>query len=243
MNELDKYYSALVLLSGRGVIAISLLTLIFGLVYWRKFNKTLQIFWFFLLSALILYLVEQVFVWSVRRYTDFWMPFLNAYHIADTNFLRYPYHIINFTLLGWFLYRILLPRPVARWVKRLSILLVVLVTINYFFVQGHNMAGGVNSTLSSFYCFVLPLISMWYLYNRDGKVPLVHNPYFWINLGLIIPSLLGLFLYFVGDVLYKENFPLYIQLTILKNGIEMVAQVLTAIGFYYARNTKYLDSL
>lgn len=243
MNELTTYYNNLILLSGKSVIAISLIPLVFGLFKWQKLNKTLKIFWFFLLGALILYLFEQVFVWSVSRSLEFWRPIRKAFNISDTNFLRYPYHLLNFSLLGWFLYRTLLPNSFAVWVKRLSIALIIAVTINYFFIQGHNMAGGFNSTVSAIYCFALPLISMWLLYNSDHKVPLTHNPYFWINLGLIIPSLVGLFLYFAGDEIYKENFALYAQLTIFKSGIEMVAQVLTAIGFYYARNAKYLDSL
>ncbi len=240
MPEND-YYSYLILLSAKGVIGISLLPLSIGLLKWKKLNKPLKIYWFFLLASLGLYLFEQIFVWAVKSNRDLWIPILNSLNIADTNFLRYPYHIINFSLLGWFLYLILLPGTVAFWVKRLSLTLVFLVTVNYFFIQGHNMAGGFNSTVSALYCFVLPLISMWYLYHRDSKVPLVHNPYFWINLGLIIPSLLGLFLYFAGDVIYNEKYALFAQLTILKNGIEIIAQVLTAIGFYYARNVKYLN--
>ncbi len=243
MTELDNYYNELILLSGKVVIAISILTLIFGLFQWQKFNKTIKIFCYYLLVALVLYWIEPVFYWSVSTYTDAWRPILKALNISDTNFIRYPYHINNFTLLGWFLYRTLLPRPLAKWVKWLSVLLVILVTINYFFIQGHNVAGGFNSTVSAMYCFLLPLLSMWYLYHSDNKVPLVHHPYFWINLGLIIPSLIGLFLYFAGNAIYTENYPLYAQLTIAKNGIEFIAQILTAIGFYYARNVKYIDSL
>lgn len=243
MPDSSKYYSDLILSSGQAVIAVSLLPLGMGLLKWRELNKTLKIYWCFLLASLALYLFEQVFVWAVHSNPDFWVPILKSLNIADTNFLRYPYHLINFTLLGWFLYRILLPEPLAAWVKKLSLLLVLMVSINYFFIQGHNMAGGFNSTVSALYCFLLPLISMWYLYHRDSKVPLVHNPYFWINLGLIIPSLLGLFLYFAGDVIYDENFALFAKLTVLKNGIEIIAQLLTAIGFHYARNVKYLNAI
>lgn len=242
-DELSRYYGWLILLAGKGVIIISLLPLIFGLLQWRKLNRTLKIFWFFLLASLVLYLTEQLFVWCVGRDPDYWMQILKAHDISDTNFLRYPYHLINFTLLGWFLYRALLPWRIAQGIKYLSAVLVIAVTVNYFSIQGYNMAGGFNSTVSALYCCLLPLLLMWFLYNRDSIVPLVHNPYFWINLGLIVPSLIGLFLYFSGDVMFHENFTLYAQLTILKSIVEMIAQILTAIGFYYARNTKYLDPI
>jgi len=243
MTQLETYYNALISLSSQGVIGVSLLPLLYGLIRWRTLQKTLKIFFFYLLVTFCLNVTEQVLFWAVSNYKDFWWPILHAYHIEDTNFFRYPYHLNNFLLLGWFLFRILQPQPLAKWVKGLSMVLAAIVTVNYFFIQGYNMAGGVNSTVSALYCAVLPLISMWFLYNRSGQVPLVHNPYFWINLGLIIPSLLGLFLYFAGDVMYKDDFVLFARLTILKNGIEVLAQLLTAVGFYYARNAKYLDSL
>jgi hypothetical protein len=109
-------------------------------------------------------------------------------------------------------------------------------------VEGHNVAGGFNSTVSALYCFLLPAAYMWYLYNQQSKVRLVENAYFWISLGLIVPNLLGLFLYFIGEVLYEENFNLYAQLFLTKSGIEIIAQGLTAIGFYHARKIKYIPS-
>jgi len=242
MSELDEYYAELILYSNRVVIVFSILVLIFGLSKWNKFNKALKIYWFFLLVSLGLLFLQDLFVWSVENNGDFWRPILSFCNISDTNFLRYPSHLNNFIMLGWFLYLMLLPRPIAIWVKRMSLLLVALVTINYFFIQGHNMAGGFNPTVSAFYCVGFPLFSMWYIYNNDSQVPLVHNPYFWINLGLIIPSLLALFLYFAGNELFNENYQLFAGLTIANKAIEVIAQILTAIGFYYARNVKYLNA-
>lgn len=241
-EDLIQYYERMILLSGIGIIIISLLPFLMGLFQWRKLNKTLKIYWYFLLVSLLLYLAEPCLIWSIGRSRDFWVPILDACHIKNTNFFRYAYQINNFTLLGWFLYRILLPRPVTVWIKWLSLALIICVTVNTLFIQGPNIAGGFNSTVSALYCFILPLLSMWYLYGQDSKVPLVHNPYFWINIGLIVPNLLGTFLYFAGDDMYKERYTLYAQLTIFKNGVETIAQVLTAIGFFYARNAKYLYS-
>ncbi len=241
MTELDNYYNELISISINGVMLVSLLPLIYGLIQWKKFRKPLKIFYFYLLVSLLFRVLEQVFFWAVGAYKSFWWPILDAYHIEDTNFMRYFWQVNNFSLLGWFLYRILLPESVAQWAKNASVFLLLLITVNYFFIQGYNMAGGLNSTVSDLYCAILPLISMWYLYNRDSQVPLVHNPYFWINLGLIIPCLLGLFVYTVGDVIYKENFGQYAQLTILKNITEIGGQMLTVIGYYYARNAKYLE--
>ncbi len=236
---MDGYYTAFILLSIKGIIVVSVVPLIMGLIKWKYLNKPLKIFWCFLLISLCLYFLEPLFIWTVEKHWDFWKPIIERIPITDTNFLRYPYQINNFLLLGWFLHSILLPGKWAKWLRILSFGLAIAVSIHYFFLQGYTLAGGPSSTASALYCFAVPLLSMWYLYNQDSKVPLVRNPYFWINLGLIIPNLLGLFLYFAGDVIYQENYPLFAQLTIAKNSIEMIAQVLTAIGFYYARNVKF----
>lgn len=240
MSDIESYYSDLILRTGQGVIAFSLLPLLWGIINWKRFDKTLIIFWFYLLTSLCLYLLEQGLVWAVDRYPEYWWPKLDALHIEDTNFLRYFFQLNNFTLLGWFLYRLLQPQPIARYVKYLSVALVIAVTIHNFFNHGYREAGGFNSTVSAGYCFALPLVSMWYVYSQYNKVPLVHNPYFWINLGLIVPNLLGFFLYLAGDVIFRENFPLYAQINIAKNGLEMIGLCLTAYGFSYARNVKYL---
>ncbi|MBL7783229.1 MAG: hypothetical protein JNM22_18510 [Saprospiraceae bacterium] len=240
---LKEYFGQLLQLFVKGVTIISFLPLVVGIIKRSYFNKALKVYWLFLLVSLLLYALEPAFIWMVKRDLDFWIPVLKACSISDTNFLRYTFHINNFTLLGWFLYLILKPRSVTmalttRW---LSIALLIAVTINYFFIQGYNVAGGFNSTVSALYCFTLPLLSMWFIFNHESRVPLGHNPYFWINLGLIIPNILGIFLYFAGDILSREDYVLYARLNIAKYLIEMLAQILTAIGFYYAKNVKYLQ--
>lgn len=240
---LKEYYDQLLQLFVKGVTVVSFLPLVVGIIKRMYFNKALKVYWLFLLVSLLLYALEPAFIWMVKGNLEFWVPVLKACNISNTNFLRYTFHINNFTLLGWFLYLILKPRSVTmalttRW---LSVALLVAVTINYFFIQGHNVAGGFNSTVSALYCFVLPLLSMWFIFNHESRVPLGHNPYFWINLGLIIPNILGIFLYFAGDILSNEDYEMYAWLNIAKYLIEILAQLLTALGFYYARNVKYLQ--
>jgi hypothetical protein len=242
MNVTEAYYNDLMILWGKITIGVAILPLLFGLFYWHRFNKPLKIYWWFLLIGIMPYFMEQFFVWSVNNYLEFWKPYLKQFNIESTNFLRILPQINNFALLGWFLSLVFRPNPLTGFVKGLSLLLVVVAMVNYLFIQGHNMAGGFNSTASALYCLLLPLAYMWYLYNQESKVHLVENPYFWISLGLIIPNLLGLFLYFAGDVLYRENFMLYAQFFLAKTGIEIIAQLLTVIGFHYAPKVKYLPS-
>jgi hypothetical protein len=236
------YYQNLIMFWQKITIIVSVIPLIIGRLKWRAFNKPLKIYWYFLLLAASFYVFEQLVVWGARNHREFLVPILNYLNIKNTHFINILYHLNNFILLGWFLYLLLTPNPIAKWLKRVSAVLVVTSLINYFFIQGHNVSGGYNSTLSALYCFIVPLIYMWYLYNQNNKIALVTNPYFWISLGLIIPNILGLFLYFAGEDLRKESIAVYARLYLAKNGIEIFAQFLTAIGFYYANKVRYLTN-
>ena len=74
----------------------------------------------------------------------------------------------------------------------------------------------------------------------ESKVPLVKNTYFWISLGLIIPNLIGLFLHFTGKKIETTDKVLFVKLNMVHDLFQIVGFILIAVGFYYARYTKYL---
>lgn len=238
--DLNSFYEHWLLFSGKVVLFALALVLLYGLMKWKWFDKILKIYWVYLFLWFLLDFAEPLFVWSVRQYPGYWKPVLVQLDITTTTFLRYPFQVLNFTLLGWFLYRLLAPKPAAQVVKWVSITFLLTTTVNYFFLKGYTMATGYNYTVNAVFCFALPLLSMWFVYSESQRVILSHNPYFWINLGLILPNILSFLLSFIGNILFEENYPLFAQIAISKNIVEIVAQGLTAIGFYYARNARFI---
>lgn len=143
--------------------------------------------------------------------------------------------------MGYYFKLVFEPSQLSQIVKWITIFLFVTVTINYLFIEGYKVYGVYNPLMNAFYSLIIPLIFMYILYNQlDSKVPITKNPYFWINLRFIIPNLIGLFLFFAGDKIYKTDFILFVKISIAKNGFFIIGHVFACIAFYYARYTKYL---
>jgi hypothetical protein len=121
-----------------------------------------------------------------------------------------------------------------------SLLLVVASLIDYFFITGFREYSFFQATTSAIFCFSLPLIHLWYVFKTDSDLSILKNTYFWFDVGLLIPNVIGLFLHFTGSKLYVTDVVLYFKLSIVKYYFVMLSQVLICIGFYYARYTKYL---
>jgi hypothetical protein len=218
-----------------------LVPLVMALFRRKKLNKALNIYFYFCLVTFLLDLAEITFIWSTGYYSDFFIPILNAYHIKNTNFLRVFFEVKNFIFLGWY-FNIILPtvrqKKVALYV---SVILIFSAVINYCFIQGMHTSSGFNSISSIIWSTILPLLSMWYEFNRDSLILLKRNPYFWINLGLIIMGVLSVFFYLVSDKLdATDPNNLLAKLSIAKNGIYILSLCFVTIGFYHARYTKYL---
>ncbi len=227
-------------LAGRIIMAIQVLPVLVGLWNRRYLDKALKTFWIYCIVALILEVLNQSFIWGLRNYLDFFMPFINWLGVEDTNFTNIIFQLNTFGLMGWFFYLALGDSPSAKWVKYLSIGLFFAALINYLFIEGYKVFGVFNPTADAVFSFAVPMFLMWHLYHTESKVPLNRNPYFWIYLRLIIPNLVGMFLYFSGDYLYKTNFDLYVIVVVIRNIFYFIGHLFAAYGFYLAKNIRFL---
>jgi hypothetical protein len=234
------FYNDLLIFYGRIALSTLIIPIIMGLWQGRVMNRPLRFFLFYLASGLTIALLEQLFIWSTTKYYPTLKPYLDYWKIEDTNFYQILYYLKNFALLGWF-YSLLLPNSVSIWVKRVSIFLLFAALINYLFIEGYLVFGVFNPIADAVFCFVLPLIYLGFLYQKDSIVPLSKNPYFWISLGMVVPNLLNLIFQFIGNQLLETDFILFAKLTIGKNGITVIGHILLAIGFYYARYVKFMS--
>lgn len=142
--------------------------------------------------------------------------------------------------MGWFFYLALGDSPIAKWIKYLSITLFLAALINYLFIEGYKVFGIFNPTADAVFSFAIPMFLMWHLYQTESKVPLNKNPYFWIYLRLIVPNLVGMFLYFSGDYLHKTNYDLYVIVVVIRNIFYFIGHLFAAYGFYLAKNIRFL---
>jgi hypothetical protein len=240
MDPIVKHYNELLITSSKILIILQLIPIIMGIIKWRYLNKYLKIFWWFCLSYFFIEILVRSLVWLTTYHFDTVKPWVIKYKVSDFSFTKIIYYLNNFNLLGYFFYSVLKPNRIADVVKWLSIILVIASIVNYLFIEGYKVVGVFNPTADALFCFVLPCIFMWFLFTQDSKVQISKNPYFWINLRLIIPNLIALILHFIGNKIQSTDEILYLEIGLAQNVIWAIGLVFATMGFYYARYTKYL---
>jgi hypothetical protein len=182
----------------------------------------------------------QTFVWATGAFESYFVPILLKYNLHDTNFISIVEILSTFFLLGWYYSNVFKSILIQKIIKVISALLFVLAIIENFFLHDFREYNSFNATTYAIFCMVLPLVHLWFVFNTITELSLRKNTYFWIDIGLLVPNVIGLFLHFTGNKLYETDMILYFKLSIAKYYFVMLAQVIYAIGFYYARYTKYL---
>lgn len=235
-NELSNIF----LLFYRIYTVTLLFPLVVALLQRKYLNKSLKYFVVYKILNLFFNILEQVFIWAVNTWRDFFVPILNRFGIGDTSFLAIFYYLNDFIFIVLF-YRYLSNNK--NYIKSsyyISIFLLTMILINYFFIEGYRTFGIFNPTVDSIFVFSIASFYLLHLYRSHLMLPLQKNPYFWISLGLIVPQVISFFLFLVGDIFHKEDYALFLVMSIIKNCFLILAQVLFAVGFWRARYAQYL---
>lgn len=239
MDDIIRICNQQYILSGKIYIFCMLLPVLVGLIKWSSLNKTLKWFFGYCLATLLVNGIELLYLSAANRYQDFFAPW---FVITDNslNFLLILYQLKNFLLLGWFFSSLLLKHGYGRFTWNLSIVLSLLAVAAYIFEQGWRNYGTIAPTLEACFLFVIPLFYLWHLSRTTLAIPFLKNSYFLISLGLALPNLIGLFLYFFAASIQAYDFCLFTRLGIAKNGFEILGQLLFALAFWRAHFTKYI---
>jgi hypothetical protein len=197
----------------------------------KNLNHPLQIFfWYCLLSFLVNVFEHLLLIYaSANKVVE---PYLIYFGINDTSFIGILFYVLDFSLLGWFYKELLPTKSLGKKIQLVSVILMVCCLINYFFIEGYQTYGIFNPGVDAFFVF--------YLYKSNFALPISKNPFAWISAGLIIPHIIGIFLYLTGDFIRNENYEFFQVLTSFKNIFHMTGQLLMAIGFWNAPYAKYI---
>ena len=233
LNHIDK-------LLGKIATIAMLIPIIIAFVKYLYLNKALKIMLWFCLMRFLVSLINVFIIWLVNSYKLFFEPILNKLDIHNMNFISILAFLNNFGFLGWYFYIVINKSKYADIVRILSIFLFTTALVNYFFIEGYKIPSIYNSTMSSIFCFTLPLIHLWFIFNENTKVLINKNPYFWLALGLFIPNLLIFIFALAGKKMNLTDNLLYLKVDIVSSIVQIIGFILVAIGFYYAHYTKYL---
>lgn len=212
-----------------------------ALFKWKYLIKSAKVFLGYRVFAFFFNLIEQVFIWYSIVYTDNLRPYLEYWEISDTNFLAILYYLNNFAFLGWFYY-LVLPRHNRVWVGRIALFLFIAALVNYLFIEGYQVYGYFNPNANALFVVGSAFLYLRFTYRIQLTMPLSKNPYFWFSIALIILYLSPLILSFIGNIVFDERYILFVSISILRNLLIIISQILLTIGFFQIKYAKYIDT-
>jgi hypothetical protein len=227
------------LLISRITVAFSLIPIAMAIYRWNHLNKALMLFFMYKVLSLLLNLGEQFFIWYATKYYPSVEPYLTYFGIQDTSFIGILYHVIAFIYLGRF-YKTLVGNTAGRIILWVAYLLLSTSVINYCFIEGYRVYGKFNPGASAIFIFGTAVYYLYQMFRSNLSLPVRRNPYFWLSLGVIVPNLLGVFFFLIGDAVHQEDYSLFTALSSFKNGFLIIGQILMGIGFWHAPFAKFV---
>lgn len=225
------------------LLSFKLTTIVWGIVIiialWNKkyWVKPLKIFFYYVLVSLLLAILIHI----VYAYYTYFASLLAYFKIANTNAFDIFFYLRNDILIAYFFYLLMTPRKIAKWILYAGLALAVYNIINCIVWKGY-LSPGIFAPLSDdIFCFMMPAIYCWVLFQEDTVLPLRKNPYFWITMGLFMLSLTTFFYYLTENYLFQNDEILYEKLSVGRNFLMIIEQSMYVVAFYYAKNTKFLS--
>ncbi len=240
MSKYEEYWNEILIASANYTNFVLFIPILFLILNRKYLNKSLTVFAAYCVLTIILNYIESSFLWFTDNYEDYILPILEKWDITNTFFLSIFYYLKNILLIGLF-YNLIYPKK--NLIHFISGCLALLLLVNYFFYEGYKEMGLINPILDSSFLIFLPLFFLWKTQINSLRVSLIKNPYFWISIGLILPNLLSLFIYVVGDFVYENDFILYIKFYVVRNIFEIIAQILFSIGFAHSYYARFIQTL
>lgn len=241
MSTIEQAWNDFFIQFGRITIATMIIPVIVALFYKKQWNRPLRVAFIYCLLTFGINLFEQVIIWLINNYTAFFLPYLKRWSIGNTFFLIILYYLKNYLVLGWF-YSLIFPIvPFNRYIIWAGRTLALVAIINHCFIEGFRDLGVFNPIINSVFMTVLPLLYLWVSQKHSSRIPLKKNPYFWISLGLLVPKVVVFFQDLAGDYIYGSDFILYVKVQTAVNSLEILGQVLIAIGFVHSRYARFIE--
>lgn len=225
------------------LLTFKLLTFIWIIVnaiaIWNKKNwsKTLSIFYYYSFVTLLISLL----IHGILIFASVFAPLLSYFQITNTNAFDFLFYLRNDILLAYFFYLLMTPRKIAKWILYTGFSLAIYNIINCIVWKGYLNPGIFAPLSDNIFCFVVPAIYCWILFQEENIVPLRKNPYFWITMGSLMLALTTFFYYLTENYLFQNDEELYQKLSIGRNFLMMIEQSMYIIAFYYAKNTRLLS--
>lgn len=170
-------------------------------------------------------------------------PTLEILGINNFTFLSPINYLIKFVFLGLF-FRDILKEP--KWKKVFQYLIWALVVFELVMVFGfksYQEYDSVSSTVKNFFILLGSGLFLYRFYRTDsGNLHLQKNPYFWIGIGLFLPTLTEIFMEFVFTKLYTSDIDSFFKYYLYRNASQIIAFMFFIYGVWQAKYLKHLPN-
>jgi hypothetical protein len=232
MTPLEKQYNDILTQFGQFTTAATYVTLVVAVFRIRYFNKAMWVFFAYIVATIFIYTLEATFIWAVKNYTAFWLPYLKRFDISDTNFLEILSTLKSIILIAWF-YKILLAEKWGMYLGYVCIIMTIFAIVDYIWITGYKTSGMLMPTLVGFFLVIFPMLYLWQLYKRDNRISIYKIPFFWLSIALVIAN-------FVSEKMYETDFILFVKFSVARNVVTILRYFVFAYGFWQAKYLRFL---
>lgn len=223
-------------LSNKILVFFILIPIIVAIRQRKIWNTAIKVIFYFCLLIFLINLMERALIWLANNRYDWIRPFLEWARIENTYFISILYDITAYFLLSRFFsltFPIHKARPMIKW---LGWLLIVMATVNYFFIEGYRNFSAFNLTMKSTFIAALSILYLWSFRRYPIRPPFRKNPYTWFSLGLLISSLTEIFFQIAGGYFgysFGSDLTNFYVIYIIRNILEIIGWLLISVGFLY----------
>lgn len=242
VNQLEK----LVLYTGNSILALNLILVVTGIIYSDKIRPT-AIDWVFkwavytfVLGTIELVLIKVIFS-KKFIYIQEVLNILNYLGIKDYNFISPFSYLLKFIFLGLFFRDIFKLNQHKRAFQIIIYLLVAFEFIMVIVFKSYQSYDSLSSTIKNIFLMTGSGLFLYLFYNNDkSNLALQKNPYFWLGIGLFVPSITDFLLELIFSKLYDTDLSSFYQNYIYRNISQMVGFIFLIRSFSLSKYLKFL---
>ncbi|PWK17340.1 hypothetical protein LV89_04441 [Arcicella aurantiaca] len=207
-------------------------------LYCRKnyhLDKAMKVLFYVTLIGFVIAIGEILFIYLVKHYTTFFLPYLQKYEIDDTFFIS-PFYYLNEILFYGLAYSYSLGNKYTRPIQIVTFVLFIAEIINTIWLEGYKDSQPVGSFIFSSYNIALSFFYLKNFYAKNLRSNSTKDGILIISWGILLQSVLSIFIYILSKNIFNDDVILYYKISIFRMVIESLCFVVMAYGVWLSRN-------
>jgi hypothetical protein len=186
-------------------------------------------------------LVEYIFHDSFPYYTTHIMPFTKANNVDHMTFLNPIHYFVRFAFIGLFFRDLAKDKNWKTFFGYAILGLIMFELAQVFIFKSYQGYDSVSPTVKNIFVLAGSGLMLYRIYIHPNiSVTLHKNLYFWIFMGLFLPSLAEVFLEFIFTKLYETDTISFYKWYLVRNASQILALILIMVGIWQYKFLRFL---